>query len=70
MMDFLNFRNVQDLQLAENHPNYKKLEKFLKKLRIKVLSGTGGKRSRIRGIVPAGGYGLIKVRRVPHSLVS
>lgn len=58
MMDFLNFRNVQDLQLAENHPNYKKLEKFLKKLRIKVLSGTGGKRSRIksiRGIVPAGG---------------
>ena len=58
MMDFLGARNVNDLQLTENHPNYKKLDKFLMKLRIKVLSGPGGKRSRIksiRGIVPAGG---------------
>ncbi|KAF9484944.1 argonaute-like protein [Pholiota conissans] len=60
-LDFLNFpgpRNVRNLQISERDPNFKRLEKFLKKLRIKVKTGVNGSKSRIktiRGLVPEAG---------------
>lgn len=63
-MDFLGVNNVRQLELMETDANYKKLEKFLKKLRIKVVTGVNGSKSRIktiRGLVPYGGeYQFLK----------
>ncbi|KAF8188322.1 argonaute-like protein [Pholiota molesta] len=57
-MDFLNFQDVRKLKLSDHDPNFKRLEKFLKKLRIKVRTGVNGSKSRIktiRGLIPAAG---------------
>lgn len=58
MMDFLDMNNIRALQMTEKDPRFHSLEKFLKKVQIKVQTGINGGRSRIksiRGLVPAGG---------------
>ncbi|KAF8968250.1 ribonuclease H-like domain-containing protein [Flammula alnicola] len=57
-MDFLGASDTRALRLSPDHQNFKKLEKFVKKLRIKIVTGAGGSRSRIktiRGLVPEAG---------------
>lgn len=58
VMGFLNLRTVRDLVLDRQDANFKKLEKFLNKLRVNVRTGPGGERSRIktiRGLEPMAG---------------
>jgi eukaryotic translation initiation factor 2C len=57
-MGFLNLRTIRDLVLDRQDPQFKKLEKFLNKLRVDVRTGPGGERSRvktIRGLEPFAG---------------
>jgi eukaryotic translation initiation factor 2C len=58
VMGFLNLRTIRDLVLDRQDPQFKKLEKFLNKLRVDVRTGPGGERSRvktIRGLEPFAG---------------
>ena len=51
-------RRVRDLVWDRQEPDFKKLETFLNKLRVKVQTGPGGQRSRIktiRGLEPMAG---------------
>jgi ribosomal protein L29 len=81
-MDFLNFQDVRKLKLSDHDPNFKRLEKFLKKLRIKVRTGVNGSKSRIktiRGLIPAAGEFIfekdseetsVQVRKTPSLYMS
>jgi len=57
-MGLLNLRTPRELVLDRQDPKFKKLEKFLNKLRVDVRTGPGGQRSRvktIRGLEPMAG---------------
>ena len=49
-MSLIEARTARDLALDSQHPNFKKLEKFLNKVRVVVQTGPGGQRSRIKTI--------------------
>ncbi|KAF9486258.1 Piwi-domain-containing protein [Pholiota conissans] len=55
-MNFLQTREVRHMRLSEHDPDFKRLEKFLKRLRIKVDDLVNGSTVKtIRGLVPAAG---------------
>ncbi|KAF9486279.1 Piwi-domain-containing protein [Pholiota conissans] len=49
-LNFLQKNNVRFLALSESSIDFKRLEKFLKRLHIKVITGAGGSKSRIKTI--------------------
>ncbi|KIM49646.1 hypothetical protein M413DRAFT_113312 [Hebeloma cylindrosporum] len=58
VMDFFGARAPRELVMDHQDPRFKRLEKFLNKVRVEVRTGSGGQRSRvktIRGLEPMAG---------------
>jgi hypothetical protein len=54
-LDILGTKDIRDLDLQERMPNFRKLEKSLRRVMVKITVGPSDRRRRISGLIPAAG---------------